>query len=79
MRAADWTELKRFYTSPGFAQEEVTLYVATGLEEIPDHEADPEERIELVPWPLTDLDRAIDECFDSKSLIGLLLLRQSLR
>ena len=79
MRAADWTELKRFYTSPGFAQEEVTLYVATGLEEIPDHEPDPEERIELVPWPLADLDRAIDECFDSKSLIGLLLLRQSLR
>ena len=80
MRAADWTELKRFYTSPGFAQEEVTLFVATGLEEIADHEPDPEERIEIVPWPLADLDGAIDECVDSKSLIGLLLLaRGSLR
>ena len=78
MRAAEWTELKRFYTSPGFAQEEVTLFVATGLERIPDHEPDPEERIELVRWPLADLDGAIDACADSKTLIGLLLLRRSL-
>jgi 8-oxo-dGTP pyrophosphatase MutT (NUDIX family) len=78
MRAAEWTELKRFYTSPGFAQEEVTLFVATGLERIPDHEPDPDERIELVRWPLADLDSAIDACADSKTLIGLLLLRRSL-
>ncbi len=78
MRAAEWTELKRFYTSPGFAQEEVTVFVATGLEQIPDHEPDPEERIELVRWPLADLDGAIDACADSKTLIGLLLLRRSL-
>src|SRR4051794_13276896 len=30
--ATDWTELKRFYTSPGFAEEEVTVFLATGLE-----------------------------------------------
>jgi 8-oxo-dGTP pyrophosphatase MutT (NUDIX family) len=77
--AKDWTELKRFYTSPGFAEEEVTVFLATGLEEVPDHEPDPEERIELVPWPLAKLDDAIDECIDSKTLIGLLLLRDSLR
>ena len=78
MKAASWSELKRFYTTPGFAQEEVTLYLATGLEEIPGHEPDPEERLELVRWPLADLDAAIEECADSKTLIGLLLLRQSL-
>jgi len=78
MKAASWSELKRFYTTPGFAQEEVTLYLATGLEEIPGHEPDPDERLELVRWPLADLDAAIEECADSKTLIGLLLLRQSL-
>ena len=78
MKAASWSELKRFYTTPGFAQEEVTLYLATGLEDIPGHEPDPEERLELVRWPLADLDAAIEECADSKTLIGLLLLRQSL-
>ena len=78
MKAASWSELKRFYTTPGFAQEEVTLYLATGLEEIPGHEPDPDERLELVRWPLADIDAAIEECADSKTLIGLLLLRQSL-
>lgn len=38
----------------------------------------PEERIEIVPWPLADLDGAIEACEDSKSLVGLLLLRRIL-
>ena len=72
--ADEWRELKRFYTSPGFAQEEVWIYVATGLREV-EHDPDPDERIEIVPWPLADLDTAIAECTDSKTLIGLLLFR----
>ncbi len=40
------------------------------------HEPDAEERIEIVPWPLAELDAAIEECADSKSLIGLLLFRE---
>src|SRR4051812_29864404 len=75
--AADWRELKRFYTSPGFAQEEVTVFVATGLRD-ETRGADEEERIEIVPWPLADLDGAIDACHDAKSLVGLLLLRELL-
>ena len=55
----------------------MTLFLATGLEEIADHEPDPEERIELVRWPLADLDGAIEECADSKTLIGLLLLARA--
>lgn len=76
--AREWTELKRFYTSPGFTEEQVTVYVATGLEDA-EHEPDPEERIEIVPWPLGDLAGAIEACADSKSLIGMLLLERSLR
>ena len=73
--AGNWRELKRFYTSPGFAEEEVTLFEAT---ELSDSDVDPVpgERIELVEWPLTDLDGAIEQCHDSKSLIGLLMLRR---
>jgi ADP-ribose pyrophosphatase len=37
---------------------------------------DDEERIEVVAWPLDDLDGAIAECADAKSLIGLLMLRE---
>lgn len=75
MSAREWRELKRFYTSPGFAEEEMTVFYATGLERV-EHTPDPEERIEIVPWPLDDLDGAIDACADAKSLIGLLLLRE---
>jgi 8-oxo-dGTP pyrophosphatase MutT (NUDIX family) len=78
MEAEEWRELKRIYTSPGFAREEVWIYVATGLREV-DHEPDPGERIEIVPWAIGELDRAIAECKDSKTLIGLLLFERERR
>jgi 8-oxo-dGTP pyrophosphatase MutT (NUDIX family) len=77
--AGEWRELKRIYTSPGFAQEEVTIYVATQLSAVAEHEPDPEERIQIEPWPLERLDEAIRECRDAKSLIGLLLFRAERR
>src|SRR3954451_14920119 len=73
--ASEWRELKRFYTSPGFAEEEVTVYLATELEDT-DAESDEEERLEVVAWPWEDVDRAIGECRDAKSLICLLLFRE---
>jgi 8-oxo-dGTP pyrophosphatase MutT (NUDIX family) len=73
--ASEWRELKRFYTSPGFAEEEMTVFLATRLSEA-GGERDPAERIEIVPWPLEDLEGAIDECRDAKSLVGLLLFRE---
>ncbi len=71
--ASAWTELKTFYASPGFAQEEVTLYLATGLSAA-EADPDPGERLERVEWPLADLQGAIDACHDASSLIGLLFL-----
>ena len=78
LQASEWTELKRFYTSPGFAEEQVTVYLATDLRWV-EHRPDPDERIEVAPWPLDDLDGAIAECDDAKSLIGMLVLRDILR
>jgi ADP-ribose pyrophosphatase len=76
--AREWRELKRFYTTPGWADEEMTLFGATGLGDA-DRDPDPGERIEVVPWPLAELGRALEECRDAKSLIGLLILRDRLR
>ena len=73
-RASEWRELKRFYTTPGFAEEEVIVYLATDLDDA-SAEAEEEERLEIVAWPLAELDAAIEECRDSKSLIGMLLFR----
>jgi 8-oxo-dGTP pyrophosphatase MutT (NUDIX family) len=73
--ASEWTEIKRFYTSPGFVEEEITVFVATGLSDA-EAASDEDERIEIVPWRLEELDGAIEECRDAKSLIGLLLFRE---
>jgi 8-oxo-dGTP pyrophosphatase MutT (NUDIX family) len=73
-RAEHWEELLTFYTSPGFSDERVWLYVASGLSHSPAVEGDEDERIEIVPWPLARLDEAIAACEDSKTLIALLWL-----
>jgi ADP-ribose pyrophosphatase len=75
MQAAQWRELFAFYTSPGFTDERVWLYVATVLSDAPETHPDEDERIEIVPWPLEELELAIEECEDSKSLIALLWLK----
>jgi 8-oxo-dGTP pyrophosphatase MutT (NUDIX family) len=73
-RAERWEEIFAFYTSPGFSDERVWLYVATGLSDSPRLAGDEDERIEIVPWPLAKLEDAIEACEDSKSLIALLWL-----
>src|SRR4051794_9003680 len=74
LRAGEWRQLKKIYSSPGFTDEVVYIFEATGLER---GEADPGEgeQIEVVEVELDGLDRAIEACSDAKSLVGLLLLR----
>jgi ADP-ribose pyrophosphatase len=79
-RADRWGEILAFYTSPGFTDERVWLYLATGLSDDRGHaEAEENERIEVVPWRLDRLEDAIAACEDSKSLIALLWLSASRR
>jgi 8-oxo-dGTP pyrophosphatase MutT (NUDIX family) len=73
-----WERLTSFYLSPGFADEECTLYRATDLyQERAD--ARENERIEVIEAPLTELDDLIRECRDAKTVAGLLWLRAYLR
>jgi ADP-ribose pyrophosphatase len=72
--ARTWRHLTSFFTSPGFADEECHLYLATDLYDR-SAEAAEEERIEVVEVPLSDLDHAIQQCRDAKTLAGLLWLR----
>ena len=51
--AADgWSHMTTYYTSAGFTNEEVHVYLATGLREVEQPETDEDERIEVVRWPL---------------------------
>jgi len=74
-QAASWEELTAFYTSPGFSDERVWLFLATDLADTQvAAEPDEDERIEIVAWPRDRLDDAIAETEDSKTLIALLWL-----
>jgi 8-oxo-dGTP pyrophosphatase MutT (NUDIX family) len=72
--ADDWKHLTSFFTSPGFTDEEVHAYLATGLKDVSAETAE-EERIAVKEIPLGELDDVIERCQDAKSLVALLWYR----
>jgi ADP-ribose pyrophosphatase len=75
--AASWRKIGRFFTAPGFASEEMHLYLATDLTPIPDY-AGPEtdERLDLrrVPWQEAVQLAENGGIADAKSICGLFWL-----
>ena len=75
--ARTWSPILSYYSSAGFSDECVHLFCATEL--YPEHASrDEGERIEVVRWPLRELDDAISQTRDAKTLIGLLWLARQL-
>ena len=77
--ARTWEHLHSFYSSVGISNEEVHVFLATGLSDVPQPDVEEDERIDLVAWPLADLEAAIEETADAKTLIGLLELQRRRR
>jgi len=73
--AEHWEAILSYHSSIGYTDECVHVFAATGLHDS-DVESDPGERIEIVPWPLEDLDGALAETTDAKTLLGLQWLRE---
>jgi ADP-ribose pyrophosphatase len=73
--AAQWESLGSFWTSVGVLDEEVHLYLASGLYD-ERAEVEENERIEVVTWPLARLEELLDTVKDSKTRIGLLELHR---
>jgi ADP-ribose pyrophosphatase len=73
-RARSWEHLTTCYSSPGFTDEEIHIYLATDMYDA-STEPDESERIEVRRVPLADLDATIRACRDAKTLVGLLWLR----
>jgi ADP-ribose diphosphatase len=72
LTGGEWRELTRFYTAPGFCRELMTLFFAEGVEPgTASPEAD--EELELVLWPVAEVEERLGEIEDAKSLAGLLL------
>lgn len=70
--------LRSYFSSVGSFDEVVHLYLATHLSDT-HAPVEENERIEVVRWPLADLDGAIAATWDAKTVLGLLLLRERLR
>ncbi len=73
LRGGDWRPLISFWTTPGFCDERMHLFLAENLERC-DPRPDDDEDVEVVRWPLDELAGRIAEVDDAKTLVGLLLL-----
>jgi ADP-ribose pyrophosphatase len=72
LHGGEWREAAAFWTSPGFCNEHMHLYVATGVAE-GEAESDEDEQIEIVRWPAAEISGRLGEIEDAKTLAGLLL------
>ena len=78
-RADTWEPLGSFYTSPGFTDEQVHLFLATGISDADERpEVEENERIDVEIRPVSELDAIIAANRDSKTLIALLKLKERL-
>ncbi len=78
--ADDVSSLAAFHTTPGFCDERLYGYLATGLSHGPS-EPDADEHVAVVRIPMAECLRLIDEgrIDDSKTVIGILLADRRLR
>jgi len=76
LHGGEWREVAHAWTTPGFVREDLTLFVATDLDE---GEADPDEGedVHVVRRPAADIPSFLGEIEDLKTLAGLLLYLRS--
>jgi ADP-ribose pyrophosphatase len=79
LRAENWKKLTSIYTTPGFCNEQIAIYLATGLSQRNAH-PDADEFLGLTRMPLSE---AVALCMsgefrDSKTVVGLLMAHQAL-
>ena len=78
-QAESWEPLGSFLTSPGFTNERVHLFLATGISDVEERpEVHEDERIDVEIRPLSDLESLIESSEDSKTIIALARLRAHL-
>lgn len=72
LRGGRWRELGAFWTSPGFLDQRMHVFLAEDLEQ-GEAEQEEDEKIEIVRWPAVELEDRIAELEDAKTIAGLLL------
>ena len=71
-QAEHWESLGSFYTSPGFTNEEIHLFLATGISDVDERpEVEENERIDVELVPVSAIDELLATNMDSKTLVAL--------
>ena len=69
----EWRELISGWTTPGFVREHMTLYLADGVEPRGEQDLDEGEDVQIVKWPVDEIESRFGELDDLKTQLGLLL------
>lgn len=72
LRGGRWRGLGTYFASPGFLDEQMHLFLAEDLEE-GEQDLDDDEDVEIVRWPVEELESRLDELEDLKTVAALLL------
>jgi ADP-ribose pyrophosphatase len=72
LRGGRWRELARFYTTPGFCNERMYLFLAEDVER-GDPDPDADEKLEVIHWHVDDVALRLAELEDVKTIAGLAL------
>ena len=77
--ARTWRRLGEFYTTPGFTDEKIHCYLATGLLPAQGRSADEDECIEVVTVPMSEAIELVRRgaIRDAKTIAALLLVQMS--
>ncbi len=75
-QAKNWKQLGSIFTSPGFCDEVIHIFLATDLEKGEQH-LDDDEFVELVSYSVPELEEKIlkGELYDGKTLAGLMMAK----
>ena len=72
LHGGTWEPLASFYLSPGFCDERMSLFLATGVDEGP-AAPDEDEELEVVRVPIAALPDLLPEIENAQTLVGVLL------
>jgi ADP-ribose pyrophosphatase len=82
-RAGTLTKLTAIYTTPGFCNEQLHLYVATGLKKLPEGQRLEEGEMDLTvkAIPIDEVIRMIEDhvIVDGKTICGVLMVERQIR
>jgi ADP-ribose pyrophosphatase len=72
LKGGRWRTLGTYFTSPGFLDEQMHVFLAEDLEE-GEQDLDDDEDVEIVHWPVEEVEQRLDQLEDLKTVAGLLL------